>query len=470
MDGDSEEEQDFGDVKGDYDSSDGDLSDDSSDDEKSDAKRGRRRGHVSREIDQPPIISDANTSDYKRSKMFKGSVKIKKRSSIPSKSAVILRREFLIPLPTLPLLTRKNLGERMIEFIWQEFLNNDTDESELLLFEYVPAVINNINITFSCELSPTLLNLKILEDDDYIEFKELTEKISKYFSVVDPGLSSSAQPKENYAATCCAQAACHQSDYATTNYFNDGYGKDAESVNSDSISGSSKKTRNDNMKLPYVSKIDKKKDENNYQLRVAYTRFLADNNGILRNKHVLRIIDKLEIKYDRSNLPIFLVNRDYEDFLVPSFIDFIGIVDSLRILVEELENEAFGDISSSLSLPEWLKEQFLPSELMMFQHYFLTTLSYESDIKNTEHHNNDNSNDVNKLNNSDHGYKMEKENAEPCCSPLRVRNDDDSEIDNFDYFSLQSAVIDKEHNHAVVTRFRGILKNMNAELSDPEVR
>ena len=456
-DDDSEEDESFAVYKReDFDSSDDDLSEDSNDViSTGDAKKGKGKVVIT-EISQPPVISDTNKLDYKRSKLFKGSVKIKKKTNVPTvNAAIIVKRHFSIPIPILPALSKKHVSQELIEFIWQEFLNYDTDESELILFHYIDDVIHSINETFHYQISVKNMKLTILEADDYIEFKEFIGKLSEYFADINPGLTSSAQPKLHSLPTCCAQAACHPSDLVPYDAINDEtYGD--ESLCSDSISEFSKKLKEDNLKIFHVSRVDKMKEDNNFQMLVAFTKFMVENNGKLRNKHVLQIIEKIGIKYSHDKLPPCLSSALYENFLVPSFSVFVDIVDSIRVDGSDLNNDRYNpdDDGSGTFLPQWLHEQYLPAEVLMFKHYYTNSISSKQESEE-----------------KDERCQIEDD----AVSRLKYGDEDHSQVGFNGGFngSIQSQSIELsvvESDDAVISRYRNILKNMNADLSYEEVR
>jgi hypothetical protein len=177
---------------------------------------------------------------------------------------------------------------------------------------------------------------------------------------------------------------------------------------------------------------------------------MANNNGVLRNKHILLIMDKLEIKYDEENLP-GLFSTVYEDFLVPSFEAFVEIVNSLRISDKDADINNLGNSDDDYKLPPWLSQQYGPLELIMFEHYFSSYSDefVENDCNNMEH-GDDIRNDFN--DDESHYSKFSGIN-----SPREMCNTDEKEIFEFG------------NDNFIVRKLRGIMMNMNANVSELEV-
>jgi hypothetical protein len=456
-----------------------DSEDDSSDDDSFDGDRSSQskssknsRKKLRSPKNKESVYYEKNTSEHKRSKQFKGSIRLKEKVAL-KKFDLVKKREFSIPMPNLPLLTKQYLTLDLIEFIWQEFINYDTDESELILFQYVKVIIQDMNLKFDYEIFIGDLSFKVIDDDDYIEFQEFMKHLADYFkNIHDNRLScdTRAQQKSFFPPTCCALEACCQGDLKTINYHPEFEIRDIGSSESISIFGdrnsvlfsinsSSKFSVEDSISKPgdgtsSIRKIflntSKKKEESNYSLLVTFTHFMANNNGVLRNKHILPIMDKLEIEYDEENLP-GLFSTVYEDFLVPSFEAFVEIVNSLRIADEDTDMYNLGNSNDNYKLPPWLSQQYGPLELMMFEHYFSSYSDdfVENDCNNTEHGDgirNDFDDD------ESHYSKFSGIN-----SPRELCNTDEREVFEFG------------NDNFTVRKLRGIMMNMNANISELEV-
>jgi hypothetical protein len=159
-------------------------------------------------------------------------------------------------------------------------------------------------------------------------------------------------------------------------------------------------------------------------------------------------MDKLEIRYDEENLP-GMFSTVYEDFLVPSFEAFVDIVNSLRIDgnfdVNDVEN-----IDNDFYLPPWLNEQYCPLELMMFKQYFT---SYSDEFIENDNDNMDQDDIRNDFDDDESCYSK----FSGINSPREVCGNDEKEIFEFgnDDFSIR--------------KLRGIMKNMNANISELQV-
>lgn len=459
-----DDDDDNDDDSSDDDSFDGDRSSQS---KKSKSSRNELRNDNQPTNEQSPIYYKDNSSEYKRSNQFKGSVRIKPKVAL--KNAVLIKkREFSIPIPNLPLLTKQFLTIDLIEYIWQEFINYDTDESELILFQYVPIIIQNVNTEFEYEILIGDLSLKAIDNDDYIEFQEFIKHLAMYFkSFHDNRLSCDIRAQQKiFPSTCCALEACCQGDLPSFNHHpkfeiqNPGNSECSVSNFGDnnsvqfSVNSHSGFSASDSISKPgdgtsSIRKIFRntstKKEESNYSLLVTFTHFMATNNGVLRNKHILPIMDKLEIRYDGENLP-GMFSTVYEDFLVPSFKAFVDVVNSLRIDGNFDDNDV-ENIDNDFYLPPWLDEQYGPLELMMFKQYFT---SYSDEFIETDSDNMDQDDIRNDLDDDESKFSGINSTRELC-------SNDEKEVFEFG------------NDAFIIRKLRGIMKNMNANITELQV-
>ena len=207
---------------------------------------------------QGPLIDNFYSKmEHKRSTFVSGQAKLKMTYMAKEEKQVILasKRGFHIPVPILSSLTLQHMGEELVEFMWQQFLDHDTDESELVMVNKLPIIFQQIRAHFGYKIKVEELGLKSLEDDDYIGFVEVCSAMNKVMPPIRPYVEI-AEPKEA-RLYCCSHEACK--------HLND-------------------ENDHDDAPLEHETDIAKRVKDGNYQLFVVFNQWMSDLNGKIRNK------------------------------------------------------------------------------------------------------------------------------------------------------------------------------------------
>ena len=205
---------------------------------------------------QGPLIDNFYSKrEHNRSKFVSGQAKLKMTYLAKEEKQIILasKRGFHIPVPILSSLTLEHMGEELVEFMWRQFLDHDTDESGLVMVNKLPIIFHQIRTHFGYKIKVEELGLKALEDDDYIGFVEVCEAMTNVMPSIRPYVEI-AEPKEA-RLHCCSHVACK--------HVNDETDQDEEEHEID---------------------IAKKVKGGNYQLFVVFNQWVSDLNGKIRNK------------------------------------------------------------------------------------------------------------------------------------------------------------------------------------------
>lgn len=104
-----------------------------------------------------------------------------------------------------------------------------------------------------------------------------------------------------------------------------------------------------------------------HQLQIVYSRLVHEHRGKLRIKHIFPLMQELNLPYFASRLP-----KEIWDYYDSYYLDNM---DSVLELVTYLtaEDEKEKDPLKHLykyDLPDWLKNEFKPAEILLFQHQF----------------------------------------------------------------------------------------------------
>ena len=332
---------------------------------------------------QGPLIDNFYSKrEYHRSILVSGQAKLKMTYLAKEEKQIILasKRGFHIPIPVLSSLTLEHMGEELVEFMWQQFLNHDTDESELVMVDKLPIIFQQIRTQFGYKIQVEELGLKALEDDDYIGFVEVCEAMTHVMPSIRPYVEI-AEPKD-VRLYCCSHEACK--------HINDETVHDEE----------------------HDTDIAKKVKDGNYQLFVVFNQWVSDLNGKIRNKvrskqlswsqthphlhswhltidpspltsslvplscpqlsifqHVTSIMEDALIPYDVNRLPPSFCTY-LADLLVPTYPDLEVLVEALRTDKDDLRLQR--KTEKLFMLPMWLKGAFTPAEIVLFKHYYLS--------------------------------------------------------------------------------------------------
>jgi ubiquitin-protein ligase len=104
-----------------------------------------------------------------------------------------------------------------------------------------------------------------------------------------------------------------------------------------------------------------------FRVEVLYRRLLLEQQGKIRIRHVLRILQELGLPHDKHKLPKAFWDSQGE-FLLPSAQALVALVAQLRAQAVEAPDPL--EHLFRYKLPHWLKEEFPASELLLYQHHF----------------------------------------------------------------------------------------------------
>lgn len=267
-----------------------------------------------------------------KDKIFSGVARIltaeekqKEREGIALESKNNTDGTFDYPLPHVPDHVYEILGEKVVHLLWEQFLLHDSDDSELMLTEHIPAVEEAMkklghNLPFD--------QLNIDEDgNEYTDFAFVIDKLAvrrNKAGVVKPIVVLKAQ-----LPPCCATGACF--------------------VHS----------RNE-------KKVQEEGDDRpDFRLDVIYRRWVLEKRGIVRVKDTSAILVDADIEHDTEILP-----EDYwilhGDELLLNYEKLADVVDQIR-----LDKDDDVDQLDLYRLPKWLMNEFIPQEVAMFRHHFM---------------------------------------------------------------------------------------------------
>lgn len=91
------------------------------------------------------------------------------------------------------------------------------------------------------------------------------------------------------------------------------------------------------------------------------------SSGVVRQRDVLRVMQRLGIPYDKSRLPRTFWELRAE-LLLDSVQQLQELIDAIRtdrdVIIDPM------DAIYRYQLPQWLKEEFKPSEILLYEHHF----------------------------------------------------------------------------------------------------
>ena len=104
-----------------------------------------------------------------------------------------------------------------------------------------------------------------------------------------------------------------------------------------------------------------------HRLNIVFSTLKQEYNGRIRNKHVLDVMQKLNIPYDKARLPKTFWDNHGEFYL--------RTMQELRDLIEKVRTDKDEKIDPlkelfRYELPQWLREEFKASEILLYEHHF----------------------------------------------------------------------------------------------------
>eukprot|EP01041_Mallomonas_annulata_P010658 gene10658-22247_t len=244
-------------------------------------------------------------------------------------------RSFRVPLPYVSYHTKETLGEELVKDLWEHFLEHEADESEMILYSDLKQIFDLLRKN-KIELPYDDIKFE-LDDDEYIEFKQVLDELVSKLNV--PGCRpSNNNTYKRKPTVCCGRIGCR-------------------SLNNCS-----------HLAPPEYPKYF----QNFHRLQVIYTRYSSEMNGKVRIKYLTDIMDEAEIPYDQSRKPYEYWYINSESY-IHDMEELIELVNDIRtdkdIEIENSENDKDIPIEH-LNIPLWLKKEFSKNEIIMYKYRF----------------------------------------------------------------------------------------------------
>lgn len=140
-------------------------------------------------------------------KVFSGSAKIIYNADNYDNPEKNIPKEFLcdVPLPYVAPHIKEILGEETVHVMWEEFVRHGSDETELLLTEYIHEVADAVNKFLGYELPFNKLKFTMGEGE-YTDFKYVTQTLAKLRN--DAGVVMPQLQRVALLPKCCANKYC----------------------------------------------------------------------------------------------------------------------------------------------------------------------------------------------------------------------------------------------------------------------
>lgn len=322
--------------------------------------------------EQTSLIGIDRLADHQRSK-YNGYIKVDKKiraNPLPSKNVNILSPEKFY-YPTVPSDVKHILGDTVLLRIWKEFVKNGTDESELVLVTHARTIGATMQASNDDLPFDKLKILRDMESEDYIEFSTLTAELAKHYKPTER--LNTSKPSTALCHICCAIGACRHRGSTTTPgttrpstsksvpvaapTLHNEESKDSESVAEPQIPDDSSSVFSE---MKYVNSED-------HRLSIIFSQIKHSLDGKIRIKHIHEVMERLFIPYDKNKLP--------KSFWTNHGEMYIKSTDQLKQLIHQIRTD-LDDVVDPLAamfkyeLPQWLREEFKASEIMLYEHHF----------------------------------------------------------------------------------------------------
>jgi hypothetical protein len=261
-----------------------------------------------------PTSKKTKGPDYNRSKTFSGAVEStpRPRGLLPREVKIRTDYRFRLPLPYLPAHVAAAIGDDAVDMLWDEFLQHDTDESELVAGKHIADIAINMTRRLGHELPFRELGLDV---SDFHEFREVTTQLARLVMTSKPVLCYEGPG----LAPCCATRAC---------------------------------------KL-HAPPSEDEHLEDEHKLDVVYNQMKLEQHGRIRVRHLPELMDRAFVAYDLERLPKeFWHNR--RDLFLNNAEEVLELVNALRT---DLDDEGTGEAEDIYRLPSWLQVEFKASEV-----------------------------------------------------------------------------------------------------------
>lgn len=288
------------------------------------------------QVNQASVIEEHKKDDYYRNTYLNGGVTLH-----PTRG--LLDREKLsdydfkhtIPCPYIPNHVKEYMGEDSAKCLWKEFLDHGADVTEMVQYKHLANIATNMKHKWGFDLPFTMLKFdKELDSaDDWIEYKTVINQLYKPFvpRPTDAGNPFLTTPASYFI--CCALPGCQLN---RMRMHNDAFTDELEHL------------------------------EGSHCLDVVYNTIKLQKKGILRVKHITEVLDEAKIPYEKKRLPSLFWELKGED-LIKTTDQFSDLLESIRT---DMDRERMKDPDDLYTLPNWLMDEFQPSEIIMFKHSF----------------------------------------------------------------------------------------------------
>ena len=298
------------------------------------------------------IVGEERLADHRRSK-FSGYIEVDKmtRNRVSLNAATASAESRPPYYPDVPSNVRKILGDSLLTKVWDEFISFGADEAEMILVKDVYSIGNQIQSIK--EYIGELTLLKGMEKQDYVEFRVLMIELAKLYRPHERLTTS--KPTAEFCSACCSMGACSHNL--------PGGAKLTKQRTKDTIEVTDENEEDEDAPQPAFPFVGSEE----HRLGVVFSQVKSELNGKVRIKHIASILEKLFIPFDKKRLPVeFWQNRG--ELL-------IGSLEQLQELVAQMRTdlEVVVDPMAEMfkyELPQWLREEFKASEIMLYEHHF----------------------------------------------------------------------------------------------------
>ena len=230
-----------------------------------------------------------------------------------------------IPLPHVPPHAFEILGQDVVHLLWREFLQHDSNESELILIEHIADVEENMK-KLGHELPFDELDIDA-DGNEYVDFSYVVDKLAVRRNKA--GVVKPVQVHIPQLPPCCAAGACFIH------------------------------LRNERKVL------EQGDDRPDFRLDVIYRRWVLEKKGVVRINDTPAILEDADIEYNKDILSetFWIVHGDE---LLTNYEKLADVVRKIRLDIEDDDNQL-----DLYRLPRWLNNEFIPQEVAMFRHHFM---------------------------------------------------------------------------------------------------
>ena len=279
-----------------------------------------------------------------KSNVFNGEVKLRDNCApiLPREMPIKRVWDFDIPLPYVPQHIFVALGEETVCNLWQECLDYDADESEMISARYLPRICKNMIEIHNSSAPFDKIKLPSKQKDEFIEFREIIKLVSDIMN--KPGYEVSSGVKTNTVPVlpriahpnCCMCDACKPQNTITIKNNRTAYERSPATAAGEHI------------------------------VNVVFNRLKVERNGVLRFRDIPQLLTETKIPFDLSRIPASFLHL-HGAAILESAVELDEFIERVRTDVVIQENE----LDNLYAVPAWLKEEFTASEIMLFTHQFM---------------------------------------------------------------------------------------------------